>query len=78
MLNGGYVLPLRPQEVVSASPGEDVWLFGAMVECAGRFDKHKIVLVDSPEFFTLPPNTTKVLIPRFPERTLEGTPAEFY
>lgn len=78
MLNGGYVLPLRPREVVSAPPGGEVWLFGAMVECAGRFDKHKIVLVDPPEFFTLPPNTTKVLIPRFPERTLEGTPVEFY
>lgn len=78
MLPDGYVLPLRSLQFMEAPVDSEVWLFGATVESADRFQQQKLVLVDPPEFFKMPPNVTKVMLPHFPARTIDDVPIEYY
>lgn len=78
MLPDGYVLPLRSLQFMEAPVDSEVWLFGATVESADRFQQQKLVLVDPPEFFKMPPHVTKVMLPHFPARTIDDVPIEYY
>ena len=78
MLPDGYRLPIRPLQIIEAPADSEVWLFGATVESADRFQQQKLVLVDPPEFFKMPPNVTKVMLPHFPARTIDDVPIEYY
>ena len=78
MLPDGYRLPIRPLQIIEAPADSEVWLFGATVESADRFQQQKLVLVDPPEFFKMPPHVTKVMLPHFPARTIDDVPIEYY
>lgn len=78
MLKSGYVLPLRPRQIIATPVGSEVWLFGTMVEFSDYFKQQKLVLVNPPDFFLMPPNVVKILVPRFPQRIFDNIQVESY
>ena len=57
---------------------EDVWLFGACGEAAGRFPTAKVTLVSPPEFCEAPPNVVRILQRRYGEPRRDDLRAEAY